>query len=244
MLGRERASSTESEIYQLGRWNLRALSDHVGRGGQGIRSADTAGRVREVLQPSAQSIHAKSIAMNELDLTPIQRARLLEAISDDIKEMHELRPPRVSRAALEQVRHSGIDLRSKNWHDQPLFDPGRKVLHLDHMVPVSAIRAACLREYSESGVLDILKRRLCVVCVLKSEDRELTRGGVQSRRPNPEDAYREATSTWPASRPRVRREHVARGSWRQARATALPEALRMGILGFLRSYDAVQLLRS
>jgi hypothetical protein len=85
-----------------------------------------------------------------------------------------------------------INLCSKNWHDQPMFDPGRRAFHLEHFVPVSAIRNACLEERSEAGILKILRTRLQIVWILKTEDAKLTRLGYRSRRSDPEAAYRAA----------------------------------------------------
>jgi integrase/recombinase XerD len=78
------------------------------------------------------------------------------------------------------------------WHDQPSFDAGREIFHFEHVVPVSAVRTACCHQNSEGAVFAILKSRLRVAWILKSEDAELTRLGHRSNRPDPDAAYRNA----------------------------------------------------
>lgn len=98
----------------------------------------------------------------------------------------------VSEAALAEAEHLKVDLRTQNWHDQPSFDARREIFHFEHVVPVSAIRAACCDQESERAVLAVLKGRLRVAWILKSEDAELTRLGDRSNRPDPDAAYRKA----------------------------------------------------
>jgi hypothetical protein len=145
----------------------------------------------ELLWPFAQSIHAKATAVHELELTIEQRARVLESISDDIKKCTNFVDPRVSIGAKKVADRRKIDLWSKNWHDQPAFDPGRQVFHLEHFIPVSTIREACL-EQSAAGIREILSTRLQIVWILKTENAKLTKLGYRSRRPEPEAAYRAA----------------------------------------------------
>jgi hypothetical protein len=121
-----------------------------------------------------------------------QRARLLEAISDDLKKCSTFLRPKVSRAALDAATRLGVDLRSMNWRDQPRFDPQRTTFHIEHMVQASAIRAVCLNASSNVAVLAILKEHLCVAWILKSEDRELTQRGYRVSRVDSATAYRES----------------------------------------------------
>jgi hypothetical protein len=146
----------------------------------------------DLLRPFASSIHAKAGAVRDLDLTANQRARVLESISDDIKKCTNFVVPRVSVAAMRAAARCKIDLRTKNWHDQVRFDRGRRVFHLEHLVPVSAIRKACLERESEAGVLEVLCTRLQIVWILKTEDAKLTKLGYRSDRSEPEAAYRAA----------------------------------------------------
>lgn len=146
----------------------------------------------DLLRPFALSIHARAAAVRDLDLTANQRARVLESISDDIKKCTNFVVPRVSIAAMKAAARRKIDLCSKNWHDQAAFDRGRRVFHLEHLVPVSAIRKVCLEQGSEAGILEILCTRLQIVWILKTEDAKLTKLGYRSRRSEPEAAYRAA----------------------------------------------------
>jgi len=149
-------------------------------------------KIDNLLRAFAWAIYAKAGALKKLDLTKTQRSRVLESISDDIKKCTNFTVPSVSRAALREATRLGVNLRAKSWHDQPQFDRGRKKFHLEHLVPVSTIRAECLRTTSESKILNVLKRRLRVVWILKSEDAKLTQLGFRSRRNDPDDAYRVA----------------------------------------------------
>ncbi|MGQ0679994.1 MAG: hypothetical protein ACT4OM_10150 [Actinomycetota bacterium] len=148
--------------------------------------------VDRLLMAFAQSIHAKLRALRTLDLTPKQKARLLEAISDDIKKCTNFLVPEASRAALDRASSLGVQLSGQTWHDQHKFDPGRTIFHFEHMVPVSAIREACLKETSDQAIQAILKNRLRVVWILKDEDKELTRLGYRSNRLDPASSYLEA----------------------------------------------------
>ena len=145
-----------------------------------------------ILSPFARSIHAKVVALRRLYLTTSQRARILESISDDIKKCTNFVTPRVSIAAAARSRSLGIDLRRVGWHDQPKIDNRRKVFHLEHFNPVSAIRAACLDQRSEDAVLGILRARLKVIWVLKAQDAKLSSLGYRTKRPKPHSAYRAA----------------------------------------------------
>ncbi|TKC92132.1 hypothetical protein [Polyangium fumosum] len=123
--------------------------------------------------PFARSILAKASALRSIDLLPNQRARILESISDDIKKCTNFIAPQVSTAAWKEAERLGVDLYSKNWHDQPAFDAGRQTFHFEHVLPVSAIRDACLELNSEAAIFDVLKK-LRVAWILKTEDAELT----------------------------------------------------------------------
>lgn len=156
------------------------------------RSSDMKGAtIPELLRPFARSIYAKASALKDLNLEKSQRARLLEAISDDIKKCTNFISPEVSRAALNEAARLTVDLRSKNWHNQRQFDPDRKMFHFEHILPVSAMRQACLDECSEASILDILKTRLRVAWILKTEDAKLTRLGYRSKRDDPDAVYSE-----------------------------------------------------
>lgn len=141
--------------------------------------------VERLLEPFAASIYAKAGAIKLLDLTRMQKARLLESISDDIKKCTNFIPPEVSGAALAESARMGVNLRSMCWHDQPQFDKGRRVFPFEHVVPVSAVRSECLNQTTTEGVRDVLKSMPRVAWILKSEDTTLTRLGYRSRRRDP-----------------------------------------------------------
>jgi hypothetical protein len=140
----------------------------------------------------AKAIACKIAALNELDLTSTQRARIRESISDDIKKCTNFVIPEVSCAAHEEAERRGVDLFSMNWHGQPRFDPRRKTFHFEHILPVSAIRDMYEDIKTEEEIYNILKTCLRVVWILKREDAELTNLGFRSKRADPEAAYRAA----------------------------------------------------
>ena len=148
--------------------------------------------IDELLMTFARSISCKVAALNNFDLTSNQSARIRESISDDIKKCTNFITPEVSRAAHEEAVRLGVDLLSKNWHDQARFDPKRKTFHFEHVLPVSVIRDLCQAVKTENAIYDLLKTRLRVAWILKSEDAELTRLGFRSKRADPEGAYRDA----------------------------------------------------
>jgi hypothetical protein len=148
--------------------------------------------LEELLTPFAKSIHIKVSALKELDFNLQQRARFLEAISDDIKKCTNFISPEVSRATFERARNLGVELTNKFWHDQHKFDNGRKIFHFEHINPVVIIREACLGAPSASAILEVLLTRLRIAWILKEEDYRLTTLGYKSNRPDAEAAYREA----------------------------------------------------
>lgn len=146
--------------------------------------------IDELLKPFAGSILCKVIALNELNLTSPQRARIRESISDDIKKCTNFIKPEVSQGAFRKAKIRHVDLYLKNWHDQPKFDARRELFHFEHIVPVSAIRELCENRKTKKAILEILKTRLRIAWILKREDQELTRLGYRSKRPD--SAYGEA----------------------------------------------------
>jgi len=97
--------------------------------------------------------------------------------------------PRSAKPPLREAESIGVDLCAQTWHSQSSFDAGRKVFHWEHVDPISCIQEACEGAGSEEAVLEILRARLRIAWILKREDRELTRLGFRSSRPDPEDAY-------------------------------------------------------
>src|SRR5262249_38012358 len=104
----------------------------------------------------------------------------------------EVLAPEVSEAALQEAERLGVNIWAQTWHSQSSFDAGRRVFHWEHVAPISSIQEACEGAGCEEAVLEILKARLRIAWILKREDRELTRLGLRSNRPDPEGAYRAA----------------------------------------------------
>jgi hypothetical protein len=151
--------------------------------------------VDQLLLLFARSIFAKACALRSLELTGNQRKRLRSSITAEIRTCGgllypEVRAPEVSEAALQEAERMGVkDICAKTWTTQPSFDAGRKVFHWEHADPIACIQEACEGAGSEEAVLEILKTRLRTAWILKREDRELTRLGFRSQRPDPEAAY-------------------------------------------------------
>jgi hypothetical protein len=154
----------------------------------------TGAKTDDLLRPFAQSIYAKVMAYRDLEaaLTNSQAARFRESISDDIKKCSNFITPDASRAALREASSLGVNLYKMNWHDQGRFDAGRKLFHFEHVNCVKDLQRACLKETTHGAILDILKTRIRVAWILKSEDACLSRLGYRSDRPDPSVAYKEA----------------------------------------------------
>jgi hypothetical protein len=153
--------------------------------------------VDELFQLFARSIFAKVTALKSLDLTRNQRKRLRASITTEIRACGgllypEVLRPEVSEAACREAKLIRVDLHAQTWASQTRFDRGRRVFHLEHVDPISCILEACAAAGSEQGVLELLRTRLRIAWILKREDRELTRLGFRSDRPDPEEAYRAA----------------------------------------------------
>lgn len=150
----------------------------------------------EIRHTFAQSIFAKVRALETLELTPRQRARLCESIASDVRKACDLvASTQVSEAAHQAARGLGIELAKAGWHDQPKFDRGRTRFHLEHVQTVAAICEAVRGQSSVDGVVGVLERDLRVAWILKTEDRKLTKLGYRKKRPDPDAAYREAGIT-------------------------------------------------
>lgn len=163
---------------------------------QGVTPPPAAGLTHdELLRPFARAILAKKELLSA-PLSVRQRAAVLSSISVDIRKYCDAASPvflvpRVSPGAASAVRALHVDLCRQAWQDQPAFDPGRKGLHLEHVVPVLSVRTACVTAADEDTIVEALKAAE-VAWILKSEDYELSRLGYRSRRTDPATAYRDA----------------------------------------------------
>jgi hypothetical protein len=101
--------------------------------------------IEELRQVFAESVFAKASALRRLNLTSVQRARLRESVSVDIRKYTDLLAPEVSIGAKREAERIRVDLHAQSWHDQPRFDDGRTIFHFEHMVTVAAIEKMCER---------------------------------------------------------------------------------------------------
>jgi len=148
--------------------------------------------IRQHMTAFATAIAAKVRALRATAATSAQQQRLRESISDDIKKATNFHPHHQSVAAQDFASSSGIDLTGKTWHDQHHFDPKRRIFVVEHKRTVGSIRELCIQAEAEDRILEILTKEICAVWVLREEDDRLTRLGFRVRRPDPDDAYRQA----------------------------------------------------
>jgi len=151
-----------------------------------------------IVKAFATSIWAKVCLLRDSHLEELEerhKLRVRESISEDIKKYTDCITPRVSDAAQTEPAARDVNLSAMGWHDQPQFDRGRKLFHLEHMTPVSAIREECLSAPSISSIESALNSAK-TAWILKSEDRKLTALGFRTNRPDPENAYQKAGITF------------------------------------------------
>jgi hypothetical protein len=128
--------------------------------------------------------------------TPVQASAVRSSLTQELRKLcdalgpEDLRPA-VSRRAATAAEAIGVDLCRQSWATQLRFDPGRRMFHLEHVVPVSAIRAAVL-ECGDAAEIVRTLAGLRLAWILKEENQELERRGFRSRRPDPDAAYAEA----------------------------------------------------
>lgn len=138
--------------------------------------------LKQLLSPFAQSIYAKTTALNTLDLDKKTKARFLESISDDIKKCSNFVRPLVSEKAQQEAVKYKFNLFDMNWHD--MKKANRKTFHFEHINTVSSLRTACCAAFSSEAILQILMSNISVAWILKDEDARLTSNGYKSKRPN------------------------------------------------------------
>jgi hypothetical protein len=140
------------------------------------------------------SIFEKSQALREASATVRQKRYLNRAISFEIRHacdalLLDNLTPRVSINADSAAQSIGVDLRLVDWHDQPKFDPGRKLFHMEHVIPVLDVRNSCSLATSKEDVLAVIKSKIVIAWILKEEDYRLSQLGFRSKRPDPWAAY-------------------------------------------------------
>ncbi len=128
--------------------------------------------------------------------TKRQISAVLSSLTQEIRKLcdalasDDLRPA-VSQRAAAVAREIGVDLYEQTWHTQTRFDPGRRVFHLEHVVPVEAVRAGAVSAANVDAIIRVL-HSLKIAWILKEEDATLTRLGYGTRRPDPVSAYAHA----------------------------------------------------
>ena len=124
----------------------------------------------------------------------ISNKRLLKYMIDRLLRMAGTYQPRTASVnAQKQADELGIgDLRRFDWGDQPvrMKDPGRKIFHFEHTIPMNNIVESILESNCETSIRSHIMK-IKIAWILKEEDRLLTKGidgSWKSKRP--EDAYK------------------------------------------------------
>jgi hypothetical protein len=142
----------------------------------------------EILYTFSNNIRLKVKTLLGLE-TQYQTSVIKSSIHSDIRKYSDLLIPLQSEAAFYQSEKLKIDLIKKNWHNQPSFDPGRKIFHFEHMIPVNQLTDMCIQNSKE---IENILNTCTVVWILKSEDRILTELGFRNNRIDPIEAYKKA----------------------------------------------------
>lgn len=110
-----------------------------------------------------------------------------------LRRMGSYKPLRVSHAAQDVGTRMGLgDLHKYLWSEQPTLmkDPGRKIFHFEHKIPIIQIIENMLRCRSVSGIVKQMNK-IEIAIILKAEDKKLNEGkdGVSWRNKRPDNAY-------------------------------------------------------
>jgi len=137
---------------------------------------------------------SKVEGMRDPEFSRPQVSRLRESISADLRKLGDMaiptvRPPFISVAAAARATAIGVNLKGETWHTQTRFDPGRKVFHYEHLMPLAEIIKLLTVAGDERVVLQVLCDNLSVAWITKEEDSRLTKMGYRSNRPDPMRAY-------------------------------------------------------
>ncbi len=108
-------------------------------------------QVEDVARPFAEALQALATGYNALSesLQAKQRTAWRGGMAQLVRKYHDIVIPAyssvlVSEAALHAARQRQIDLYRMDWSQQPRFDPGRTVFHLEHVVTVATVVQRCL----------------------------------------------------------------------------------------------------
>jgi hypothetical protein len=147
-----------------------------------------------IINAFAQAISALCFELKNSKLSIRERRILNSTISDILKKIGDLHPSGASIAAYNKFQKISIagDIRNLTWQQQPKYDPGRRIFHREHMIPISSLRQKCIEGPEVETVLQIIQKEIKIVWILKTEDSELSKNGHRHKRPDPEGAYKTA----------------------------------------------------
>lgn len=110
----------------------------------------------------------------------------ISCVAHACRHLEYLIVPLVSQAAFDKASAMGLlPLEKYAWADQPtrMKDPGRKIFHFEHLVPVSDLVTQLIDLKPPTSVaIACVLRKANVAWILKSEDERLNRAGLRSRR--------------------------------------------------------------
>jgi hypothetical protein len=156
-------------------------------------------QVEDVARPFAQALHALATGYRQLSepLQPRQRTAWRGAMSQMVRKYYDVVIPayssiQVSEGALKEAHRRKVDLFRADWSQQPRFDPGRSVFHLEHVVTVATVVQRCLTGTESDALETLTGDALRVAWILKDENRRLDALGVRTVRPDPGESYRAA----------------------------------------------------
>tara|TARA_X000001316_G_C922245_1_gene37224 strand:+ start:3716 stop:4180 length:465 start_codon:yes stop_codon:yes gene_type:complete len=94
-----------------------------------------------------------------------------------------------SENALKVAQENNIPL-DLDWYKQSRYDPGRKMLLMEHKNPLEEMWQKLIAEPDKTT--SILDSENIIVWVTREEDNKLTELGYRSKRPDSDKAYQEA----------------------------------------------------
>ncbi|MBA3419492.1 MAG: hypothetical protein H0U09_12505 [Geodermatophilaceae bacterium] len=162
----------------------------------------------ERAKPFAEAIAPLASALSTAALEPRQQKALREAIEQVIRKCHDavlpiIRPAGASASARSLATELAVDLAILRWGQEPRNEHRQKLLHLDHITPVSWIRVKCVDAPSASAIRQVLHTYLHAAWITPAENAELNRLKYRSKRPDPRAAYREQALRWTRGRPNL-----------------------------------------
>lgn len=151
---------------------------------------------RAIVDAFSAGMWAKRLLLEEQQLTARQVTAVMSSLAQDIRKLCDVLVPMylvpfVSRRAHESATALGIDLGATGWHQQPNFDKGRAIFHLDDVTTVQDIRSQFLAAPHRSTGMQVLGEQLAVAWILKTENAVLDERGLRNHRADGRAAYAE-----------------------------------------------------